>query len=273
MITLKTALSFSIGFFIGTLFSSLCHAEPIKIAVIDTGFTQLEGRLKARLCPKGHYDFYTERPEIGFSHPHGSWVTSIIVDTVDSTMKSEYCILEYQIITNVVDIKTTADVMARAIRMAADNGAAIINISVTGKKGTKEEANAVHYAVSKGAQVYAASGNDHVNLGELCDYYPACYTQVHAIGAMHDPTHLCDVSNYGGKVEMYFGEYGGRVCATSFSTPRASALAALRVYYSRLKARPRDNTALLRMLSGKPFINTKAGICTPTKSMSGAIKN
>ena len=62
---------------------------------------------------------------------------------------------------------TRASYIAEAIAFAANNGARVINLSVGGKeKITSIEQAAVDYAVSKGAVIVVAAGNEAADIGE-----------------------------------------------------------------------------------------------------------
>jgi serine protease len=65
----------------------------------------------------------------------------------------------------------TSATLAEALRYAADNGAKVINLSLGGEGESEAEREAVNYAISKGAVVLAAAGNE----GEIGspDSFPA----------------------------------------------------------------------------------------------------
>jgi serine protease len=54
----------------------------------------------------------------------------------------------------------TSATLAEALRYAADNGAKVINLSLGGEGESDAERDAIDYAISKGAVVLAAAGND-----------------------------------------------------------------------------------------------------------------
>jgi len=74
------------------------------------------------------------------------------------------------------------DDMAVAIKYAADNGANIISMSISGDAKSTLVTNAIDYAVSKGVLVVAAAGNDGPKDGSID--YSAAYVKVIAVGAI-----------------------------------------------------------------------------------------
>ena len=67
----------------------------------------------------------------------------------------------------------TSATLAEALRYAADNGAKVINLSLGGEGESDAERDAINYAISKGAVVLAAAGNE----GEIGspDSFPAAF--------------------------------------------------------------------------------------------------
>ncbi|BDG23589.1 hypothetical protein TthSNM33_07830 [Thermus thermophilus] len=155
---------------------------------------------------------------------------------------------------------STSDVLASALRYAADQGAAVANLSLgspTPLDGVVQQA--LGYALSKGTLPVAASGND----GRDGLRYPAAYPGVLAVGSAKLDGTRSDFSNYStqptdlvlaaagnrnpleilwslalGRNYPYYqtlGEYDYRWVGTSFAAPQASALAALYVakHYAR----------------------------------------
>jgi len=54
----------------------------------------------------------------------------------------------------------TSATLAEALHYAADNGAKVINLSLGGEGESEAERDAINYAISKGAVILAAAGND-----------------------------------------------------------------------------------------------------------------
>jgi subtilisin family serine protease len=123
--------------------------------------------------------------------------------------------------------------MAAAIQYAADHGVRIINLSLGGATRSTTLQNAVDYAWSKGALVFAAAMNNSV----ATPYYPAACTHAVAVSATDANDHLASFSNFGNWITLAapgtdilttmngggYGFWNG----TSFSSPIAAGVAAL----------------------------------------------
>jgi len=84
------------------------------------------------------------------------------------------------------------DDAAAAVVYAADNGAKIINMSLTGEDVPALRA-AIQYARQKGCLVIAASGNS----GTSADTYPASYPEVLSVGATNEYDQRCTAADWG----------------------------------------------------------------------------
>ncbi|WP_305789922.1 type VII secretion-associated serine protease mycosin [Symbioplanes lichenis] len=124
---------------------------------------------------------------------------------------------------------------ADAIRLAADRGAKVINMSLTLYENSPAVAAAVRYAQAKDAVLVAAAGNLRENGNPVP--YPAAYDGVIGVGAIDNDGGLDKVSQIGSYVDIVAP--GGAVVAatrvrghqewtgTSFATPMVSATVAL----------------------------------------------
>ena len=129
-------------------------------------------------------------------------------------------------------------VFAQAIRRAVDDGADVINMSVTLYRPDPEVQQAVRYAVDNDVVLVAAAGNRHQD-GARPDPvpYPAAYEGVIGVGAIDQNGARIRQSQIGPYVDIVAP--GGAVVAatrltghaaydgTSFATPMVSATAAL----------------------------------------------
>lgn len=93
------------------------------------------------------------------------------------------------------------DVAAEAVIYAADNGAKIINMSLTGEDAPALK-DAIDYAWSKGCLIVAASGN----AGTSVDTYPASYENVLSVGATNESDARCTAADWGTGGSNY-GQY------------------------------------------------------------------
>ncbi len=119
------------------------------------------------------------------------------------------------------------------IKYAADNGAKVINCSWGGGGFSQAEQDVINYAVSKGALVVVAAGNDNTSAYE----YPAAYKNVLTAAATGYNDIRSYFSNYGSYVDLcapgtsIYGTFQPNAytsgSGTSFSAPQVSGLAAL----------------------------------------------
>jgi len=132
--------------------------------------------------------------------------------------------------------------LAQGIRWAADNGASIINVSVSLSEDDAELREAVAHAQARGALIVAASGNrtDEAT-ARTADLYPASYpgvlatTAVNGLGVPTDATYVSEHIAIAAPGQAVLTTHiGGGNCtiadsapATSFATAYVSAAAAL----------------------------------------------
>ncbi len=81
----------------------------------------------------------------------------------------------------------------QGITYAAANGADVINMSWGGPGGGTTGQNVINYAISQGAILIAASGNDNVQT----QFYPAAYPGVVSVAATNSSDQKASFSNYG----------------------------------------------------------------------------
>jgi subtilisin family serine protease len=122
---------------------------------------------------------------------------------------------------------------SEAIKYAADNGAKVINCSFSGYSFSRAEQEVITYAVSKGAVVIAAAGNNDNNIPT----YPAGYEGVLSVAAtnINDVRYpassfgeTIDVSAPGQKIYTTWSTEGySTVNGTSLASPLVAGLAGL----------------------------------------------
>ncbi len=77
----------------------------------------------------------------------------------------------------------TSATLAEALRYAADNGAKVINLSLGGEGESEAERDAINYAISKGAVILAAAGNDG-DIGSPPSFPAAFATEIQGLVAV-----------------------------------------------------------------------------------------
>ncbi|MFC5829980.1 S8 family serine peptidase [Nonomuraea insulae] len=95
------------------------------------------------------------------------------------------------------------NVVARGIRYAVDEGADVINMSISKELATREERAAIRYAISKGVVLVAAAGNegDRKIDGDFAPYsYPAAFPGVVSVGATDRRLRRATFSNWNSSV-------------------------------------------------------------------------
>lgn len=169
-------------------------APRVRIAIVDTGLV-ITDKIYPYLCQSGHADLTGEG--IADKNGHGSMIAEVIAQDLSP---AEYCL----IIIKWFRVKSTdANDLGKAIEVANIEKAQIINISAAGHGAKAMEADAVMSAITRGATLVVASGNDHEDLSENCDVFPACYP-------IKNPFfHI--VANYLNGAKAPYTNYGGPV--------------------------------------------------------------
>lgn len=152
---------------------------------------------------------------------HGTFVSGLIAGTLSSTsggVDTTARIMPLQALSDSGSGSSTT--VGDAIVYAADHGAQIISLSL----GTPSDDPYIHdtitYALSKGAIVVAAAGNDGCN----CMLYPANYPEVISVGASTMSDTLASFSSYGANLDLVAP--GQDLCSTTwYSSNETSAYA------------------------------------------------
>ena len=125
---------------------------------------------------------------------------------------------------------TTSWNVALGIKMAVDNGATILNLSLGGSSDSSVLNSVLQQAIAGGVVVFAAAGNTPVNTPT----YPAAYPGVYDVTALSQPGQLAPYANFSPQVAMalpgtsvvYLGSQAFVVQGTSPATAYASGVAA-----------------------------------------------
>ena len=200
----------------------------IKVAVVDSGVAQhsfLNGRLLS-----GGYDFVDNDSNPYDEFGHGTHVAGTIVDC---TPGLKVKILPVRVL-NSAGRGTSLDI-GSGIRYAADHGAKVINLSLTGDHCEYEEEQ-IRYAIRKGVTVVVSAGNDYSDIDTM-NRCPAHMSSVICVGAVNSANKRPSFSNRGKTLDVAAPGVGILSCipgggyaswdGTSMAAPHVSALAAM----------------------------------------------
>jgi type VII secretion-associated serine protease mycosin len=174
----------------------------VTVAVLDTGVDGRHPDLTGRVIQGPDYTGRGRRPGNRYWGRHGTAMASIIAGHGHGPGRAagvmgvapQAKILSIRVTwenddperSDRAQVSRTRDAVAKGIRYAVDHGAQVINMSLGGGKliynGNPVEADAVRYALDKGAILIASAGNDGAGLNRT--NYPAAYTGVTAVGAV-----------------------------------------------------------------------------------------
>jgi thermitase len=209
----------------------------VPIAIIDSGADPNQPDLKPKLIPG--WNFLTGNSNIsdtGCNTGHGTAVSGVAAAATNNSTGVAGVGWNNTIMPLVVTSSACfayySD-MASAIDYAVDHGVRIINISITGTSASSTLQNAVDYAWSKGAVIFAAAGNN----SNSSPNYPAACNNVLAISATEPTDTLSSFSNYGNWIDLaapgdmiFTTQVGGTYgdwWGTSLASPIAAAVGAL----------------------------------------------
>ena len=183
------------------------------VAVLDTGVAY-ENRGVYRRAPDlagtrfvPGWDFVAndshpdDVPPADGRRSHGTQIASIIAETAGNGIGAAgvapgAAIMPIRVLRP--DLTGSASAIARGLRFAADHGANVANLSISGPASARDIRDAVDYAVSKGVTVIAAAGNE----GRPAVSFPAAYPNVIAVGAVGQDGTRAYYSNYGRALDL-----------------------------------------------------------------------
>jgi len=176
--------------------------DGVNVAVLDTGVLKSHPDLKNRV--KDCKDFSNPRSPLvdgkcDDKNGHGTHIAGIIVADGGSDGLGVFGVAPaanlyaYQVCS--ASGSCWADDVAAAVRMAADNGANVVNISLGSDSPSLLIYNAIVYAASKNVLVVAAAGNDGPYAGSID--YPAANKEVVGVGALDINMAVSDWSSRG----------------------------------------------------------------------------
>ena len=240
------------GVYNDPLLSKSSGGLGVNIAILDTGVLKTHPDLKNRI--KACKDFSGPAAIVDGKcddkNGHGTHVAGIIAADGGSDglgiygMVPEANLFAYKVCSN--NGTCWADDIAVALRMAADDGAHIVNMSLGSDNPSQLITDAVNYAVSKKVLVVAAAGNDGPYVGSID--YPGADANVIAVGAVNKDIQIPDWSSRGNnstsrpyvveEKDMEFASPGVNIestwkdggyailSGTSMATPHVAGLAA-----------------------------------------------
>lgn len=180
--------------------------QDVLIAVLDTGIAYEDFGEYRRAPDLGNtrfvpgYDFINNDPHANDDEGHGTHVAGTIAQSTNNGLGGTGVAFNASLMpVKVLDSQGQGshDAIAQGIVYAADRGARIINMSLSGRTGSSTLAEAIDYAANKGVLVVAAAGNS----GGAVEY-PAAYGSVLAVGALgYDRTRV-DYSNFGSQLAL-----------------------------------------------------------------------
>jgi type VII secretion-associated serine protease mycosin len=184
---------------------NITRGRGVTVAVLDSGVDPSQQDLAGSVTTGPDYAEGANPPGVGPKRLHGTNMASIIAGhghgpgggdgiigvAPEAKILSVRVILEndepgFQIFNGNVRFDGS---IAKGIRYAVDHGVNVINMSLGKGEPTKEERQAVDYAVSKGVVVVAAAGNQGATQtarrdGHAPYSYPASYPGVIAVAAV-----------------------------------------------------------------------------------------
>ncbi|MCO6451001.1 MAG: S8 family serine peptidase [Caldilineales bacterium] len=209
-------------------------AADLIVAVLDTGLDMAHPEFVGRVLPG--YDFANDDADPADDQGHGTHVTGIVAAGINNGigmagMAGSVKILPVKVL-NQNNTGWWSDVAA-GITWAVDQGADVLNLSLSGSVDSTSLQSAVAYAVSKGVVVVVAAGNS----GTETLYYPASYANVISFGATTLTGTRWSLSNYGPNVDVMApgasiystrpGNTYAFMSGTSMASPHGAGVAAL----------------------------------------------
>lgn len=210
--------------------------KNIVVAVLDSGIDTDHEVFEGRLIDNNYNCSSSgESDSCEDDYGHGTHVAGIIVNNTLSNVKIKpYKVLNYE-------GKGSLSAIVVAVDLAVQEGADIINMSLTAEGESQAMTEAVDRAVEKGLDVVVAAGNKSVDLNKV-KYTPACVESAITVSAVNSNYTLSSYSNYNGTIDIaapgdniesaYLNNTYAKMTGTSMAAPQVSAgLAFVRSFY------------------------------------------
>jgi len=202
--------------------TSICHAKPIRVAVIDTGITK-EAIKEAKLCKEQHKAFVPGK-SIEDNHRHGTNVAGLIQKNAKD---ADFCMIIIKFYEN--DSYNSLLSLVKSLNYARSLKPDIISFSGGGNFKSLLEQYAVHRIVEEKIIFIVAAGNHSTDLDKKCDYFPACYNEKMWVISSKDVSN----ANYGKVVDAYInGKNKTGFGITLSGTSQATAIFTGRAIYN-----------------------------------------
>lgn len=181
-------------------------AEPIRVAIIDTGLDIKDPRFSHLICDEGTTSkSFVPDVSLKDTNGHGTHVAGLIKLNAED---SSFCfiILKYYLDSSSGTLNLKREV--QAVKWAINNKASIINISGGGPETNKDEENLIKNNPKITFIVAAGNENQELNCVNK-NFYPACYNYPNliSVGCID-----CLTTNYGEKIKAW--ESGNNLYST-----------------------------------------------------------
>lgn len=209
------------------------------IAVIDTGVEYSHEDLSGKVILG--WDYVNKDNDPKDDNGHGTHVSGIAASLTNNSKGIAGINWNAKILAiKVLDSGGNGNIsdVSQGIRYAADNSAAVINLSLGDDSTSTTLQNAINYAANKGCIIVAAAGNENTS----APLYPAAYSNVLAVAATDSSDKRSvwsgsEASNYGSWIDVcapgttiystYLNDTYANESGTSMATPFTAGLAAL----------------------------------------------
>lgn len=174
-------------------------SRDLIVAIVDSGVDASHPDLRNQLV--AGYDFVNDDADASDDNGHGTQMAGIVAAEAFNGIGVSGIAPRCKLMPiKVLDGSATGvySAIADGIAYAADHGARVINLSLTGSEASPMLESAVKYAAARGALVIAAAGND--GIGNPA--YPAAYANAVGVSATDQHDKVAGFSNYGSWVAL-----------------------------------------------------------------------